>query len=120
MKSVGEATASITGFAGVWPVYAGARGSGTILKLTLPVTLTAAEGVLRDASASHSLDGVCIHFCPHLRFLKLSAKTIYGEYTCRWPIWYYGCPWSGWQNYKTFFELDGFVKDFGRYIQCFP
>ena len=116
MKSVGEVTASITGFAGVWPVYAGARGSGTILKLTLPVTLTAAEGVLRDASASHSLDGVCIQFCPHLTALKLSAKSIYGEYDCGW-FW---CSWSGWRDYKTFFESDGFEKGLGLYRKCFP
>ena len=116
MKSVGEATATITGFAGVWPVYAGARGSGTILKLTLPISLTAAEGVLRDASARHSLDGVCLQFCPHLTALKLSAKSIYGEYDCGW-FW---CSWSGWRDYKTFFEFDGFEKGLGLYRKCFP
>ena len=116
MKSVGEATASITGFAGVWPVYAGARGSGTILKLTLPITLTAVEGVLRDASASHSLDGVCLQFCPHLTALKLSARSIYGEFDCGW-FW---CSWSGWKDYKTFFESDGFEKGLGQYRKCFP
>ena len=117
MKSVGEATASITGFAGVWPVYAGARGSGTILKLTLPVTLTAAEGVLRDASASHSLDKVCLQFCPHLTALKLSAKSIYGVYhNCGW-FW---CSWSGWRDYKTFFESDGFEKGLRLHKKCFP
>ena len=113
MKSVGEATASITGFAGVWPVYAGARGSGTILKLTLPITLTAAEGVLRDASASHSLDGVCLQFCPHLTALKLSARSIYSEFDCGWF-------WCSWKDYKTFFESDGFEKGLGQYRKCFP
>lgn len=108
MKSVGEATASITGFAGFWPVYAGAGGSGTILKLTLPITLTAAEGVLRDASASHSLDGVCLQFCPHLTALKLSARSIYWTW------------WSGWRDYKTFFESDGFEKGLDQYRKCFP
>ena len=117
MKSVGKATATITGYAGVWPVYAGARESGTILKLTLPITLTAAEGVLRDASASHSLDKVCLQFCPHLTALKLSAKSIYGVYhNCGW-FW---CSWSGWRDYKTFFESDGFEKGLGLHKKCFP
>ena len=116
MESVGEATATITGYAGIWPVSAGAEGSGTILKLTLPITLTAAEGVLRDASASHSLDGVCLQFCPHLTALKLSAQSVYREYYC----WFWWCSWSGWRNYKTFLESDGFEKELGLYRKCFP
>lgn len=117
MKSVGDVKAKITGSAGLWLTRAGAQGSGTILKLTLPITLRAAE---RDASASHSLDGVCLQFCPHLTALKLTAKSVYGKYNChwffRWP--YFKCRWSGWQDYKTFFEYDGFEKELGQYSQC--
>ncbi|KAL9982017.1 hypothetical protein ACROYT_G010797 [Oculina patagonica] len=124
IKPIGEVVAAITGFAEVWPAKAGARGTGTIVKVSLPLSFTY-QGILNDDDAS--LDGICMQLRPHFTALKLTASSVYQRFRCKlhWTHFLFGfwlvplCEWSDWEVYKKFGELDGIDISYDAFNLCF-
>lgn len=118
---------AVTGWAAVWPVSAGARGKGTIVKVSLPVTFSY-HGSLKEGLSLRS-HRVCMDLTPRLTALKLTAKIVYSRWKCerKWvtlfksifPIYLpIKCSWGGWEVYKSFGEWEAIDTSFPLISEC--
>lgn len=117
------------GWATVWPFSAGARGSGTILKVSLPFRL-AYYGTVEEGSHSRfRVQNLCFESRLHLIALKLKASIIYAKWKCErrllyyikniaLPIYYPRCYWEDWEEYKSFGEIEAIDETYHLASNC--
>lgn len=101
INPVAEVTAEIDGFAYVPLIQrADARGSGTLVKLSLPLTLT------------YNGNNWCLDVSCDLLALKLSA----GIYYRWWNFWWWG--WGEQRTFKDFGTLSAIEKKWQEISKC--
>lgn len=116
---------AITGWATVWPFSAGARGTGTIVKVSLPVKFSY-YGSLKKGLSLRSYS-VCMELTPRLTAFKLTASIVYARWKCdsEWVhwfknIWFYWpkCYWGDWEVYKSFGKWDAIDISYPLISKC--